>query len=82
VASAPPTPALLTALSQSLIAFTIEFEEESDLSLALSANVVRVLSADGVPLRDLPIRSGVCSVWKEAIAAAVGFLQRNGYARS
>jgi hypothetical protein len=42
VASAPPTPSLLTALSQSLIAFTIEFEEESDLSLALSANEVRV----------------------------------------
>jgi DNA-binding MarR family transcriptional regulator len=38
---------------------------------------VRVLSADGVSVRDLPARSGVS---KEAITAAVGFLQRNGYA--
>ena len=47
------------------------------LDLAMGANVVRVLSADGVPIRDLPARSGVS---KEAITAAVGFLQRNGYA--
>jgi DNA-binding MarR family transcriptional regulator len=43
----------------------------------MSADVVRVLSADGVPVRDLPARSGVS---KEAITAAVGFLQRNGCA--
>ena len=43
----------------------------------MSANVVQVLSADGIPVRDLPGRSGVS---KEAITAAVGFLQRNGYA--
>jgi DNA-binding MarR family transcriptional regulator len=64
-------------LSQALLSFTLEYEDESDLSLALSANVVRVLSADGVPVRELPFRSGVS---KEAITAAVGFLQRNGYA--
>ena len=57
--------------------FTLEYEDESALSLAMSANVVRVLSADGIPVRDLPARSGVS---KEAITAAVGFLQRNGYA--
>jgi DNA-binding MarR family transcriptional regulator len=43
----------------------------------MSANVVRVLSTDGMPVRDLPTRSGVS---KEAITAALGFLQRNGYA--
>ena len=64
-------------LSQALLSFTLEYEEESALSLALSADVVRVLCADGVPIRDLPTRSGVS---KEAITAAVGFLQRNGYA--
>ena len=64
-------------LSQALLSFTLEYEEESALSLAMSANVVRVLSAAGIPIRDLPARSGVS---KEAITAALGFLQRNGYA--
>ena len=68
---------LAALLSQALLSFTLEYEDESALSLALSANVVRVLSADAVPVRDLPTRSGVS---KEAITAAVGFLQRNGYA--
>ena len=63
-------------LSQALLAFTLEYEDESDLSLALSADVVRVLSVDGVPVRDMPSRSGVS---KEAITAAAGFLQRSGY---
>ena len=58
-------------LSQALLSFTLEYEEESALSLALSADVVRVLSADGVPIRDLPARSGVS---KDAITAAIGFL--------
>ena len=68
---------LAALLSQALLSFTLEYEEESTLSLALSANVVRVLCADGVLIRDLPTRSGVS---KEAITAAVGFLRRNGYA--
>jgi DNA-binding MarR family transcriptional regulator len=68
---------LAAMLSQALLSFTLEYEEESALSLALSTNVVRVLRAEGVPIRDLPTRSGVS---KEAITAAVGFLQRNGYA--
>ena len=68
---------LAALLSQALLSFTLEYEDESALSLALSANVVRVLSAAAVSVRDLPARSGVS---KEAITAAVGFLQRNGYA--
>jgi DNA-binding MarR family transcriptional regulator len=67
---------LAALLSQALLAFTLEYEDDSDLSLPLSADVVRVLSADGFPVRDLPARSGVS---KEAITAAVGFLQRSGY---
>jgi len=67
---------LAALLAQALLAFTLEYEDESDLSLALSADVVRVLSADGLPQRDLPANSGVS---KEAITAAVGFLRRNGY---
>jgi hypothetical protein len=68
---------LAALLSQALLSFTLEYEEESALSLAMNADVVRVLSADGVQVRDLPARSGVS---KEAITAAVGFLQRHGYA--
>jgi DNA-binding MarR family transcriptional regulator len=68
---------LAALLSQALLSYTLEYEDESALSLAMSANVVRVLSAEGVEMRDLPARSGVS---KEAITAAVGFLQRNGYA--
>jgi len=68
---------LAALLSQPLLSFTLEYEQESPLSLAISADVVRVLSADGVPVREVPVRSGVS---KEAITAAVGFLARNGYA--
>jgi DNA-binding MarR family transcriptional regulator len=68
---------LAALLSQALLSFTLEYEEESALSLAMTADVVRVLSADGIPVRDLPALSGVS---KEAITAAVGFLQRHGYA--
>src|SRR5262249_34417397 len=79
VRSAPGAEAedLAALLSQALLSFTLEYEEESSLSLAIGADVVRVLSAEGVPQRDLPARSGVS---KEAITAAVGFLQRNEYA--
>jgi len=68
---------LAALLSQALLSFTLEYEDESALSLALSANVVRVLSAHAIPVRDVPAHSGVS---KEAVTAAVGFLQRNGYA--
>jgi len=68
---------LAALLAQPLLALTLEYEEESTLSLAMNADVVRVLSADGVAMRDLPARSGVS---KEAITAAVGFLRRTGYA--
>jgi methyltransferase (TIGR00027 family) len=58
-------------LSRPLLAFAVEFERDSDLSLAISANVLRVLSAEGVRLRDLPLVSGVS---KEAIAMAMRVL--------
>jgi hypothetical protein len=61
-------PALLARV---LHAFALDFEARSELSLALAADVLRVLGADGVRQRDLPHRSGVS---KEAIAMATGFL--------
>ena len=66
---------LSALLSPVLLAFAIEFERESNLSLALSANAVRVLDETGVAIRDLPHRSGVS---KELIKVSLGFLQKRG----
>src|SRR5208283_812556 len=62
---------LSAMLSRALLAFAIEFERESDLSLAISANVVRVLDENGVRARDLPRLSGVS---KELIKVSLGWL--------
>lgn len=66
-------PALLARV---LLAFALEFERESDVSLAICANVLQVLRDEGTAIRDLPILSGVS---KEAIAMALGFLAKRGY---
>jgi hypothetical protein len=59
-------------LSQVLLAFAIAFERRSDLSPAISANLLRVLDDQGVRVRDLPLLTGVS---KEAISMAIGILQ-------
>jgi DNA-binding MarR family transcriptional regulator len=64
-------------LAQVLLAFTLEFERESDVSLAIGANVLRLVGDEGVPVRDLPRLSGVS---KEAIATALGFLEKRRFA--
>jgi hypothetical protein len=60
-----------------LLGFTLRFEHESQLALPIHADVVRLIGEDGVAVRELPRLSGVS---KEAIAMAVGFLARNGFA--
>ena len=50
-----PLPALL---SKALLAFAIEFDRESRASLALSANVLRVLGEQPVRLADIPRLTG------------------------
>ena len=72
--SSLPLPALL---SRVLLAFALEFEHESDVALAISANVVRILDEQGVRVRDLPHLVGVS---KEAIAMSQSFLKKHGYA--
>lgn len=57
-----------------LLAFAIEFERESPLSLAVCANTLRVLDELGVRVRELPVLTGVS---KEAISMALGYLQEN-----
>jgi DNA-binding MarR family transcriptional regulator len=74
VASCLPLSALL---SRVLLGFAIEFEDESELSLAISANVVRVLDEQGIRVRDLPLLTGVS---KEAIRMAMGVLRKKGSA--
>jgi DNA-binding MarR family transcriptional regulator len=69
--------ALLTLLSQVLLTYSIQYETRSPVSLAIGANVLRVVEKDGVRIRDLPALSGVS---KEAIAMAAGFLERQGFA--
>jgi hypothetical protein len=70
-------PALPALLSRALLAFAVEFERESDLSLAICANVLRVLDEKGVRVRDLPLLSGVS---KESINMTMGILRKRGVA--
>jgi DNA-binding MarR family transcriptional regulator len=71
------TLALPALASRVLLAFVIEFEHESPLSLAISANVVRALDDSGARVRDLPRATGVS---KEAISMALGVLRKRGLA--
>ncbi len=67
---------LITLLSQPLLAFALDFELHSDLSLALSANVLRVLDDGGVPVRDLPALTGIAEM---GVANSLSALDRHGY---
>jgi DNA-binding MarR family transcriptional regulator len=64
---------LLALLSRVLLAFALDYESESEVSLAVAANLLRVLREDGTRPRDLPGRTGIS---KEAVAWAVGVLIR------
>ena len=64
---------LADLLSRVLLAFALEYERESNVSLAIGANVLRVLDDPAVRVRDLPRLSGVS---KEAISVALGFLEK------
>ncbi len=72
-APTPPTKLPLVSLvARVLLAFALEFEERSRGSLAIGANVLRVITPDGVAPRDIPTLSGVS---KESIAMALKLLQ-------
>jgi DNA-binding MarR family transcriptional regulator len=74
--SALPLPALL---ARPMVAFALEVERASPLSLAIIADVLRVLDDKGIRPRDLPRLSGVS---KEAISMATGYLEKRGYTTS
>jgi len=67
-----PLPALL---SKVLLAFALDFERQSELSLAICANVLRLLDAEGAAVRALPALAGVS---KEAMTMALGYLEKRG----
>jgi len=77
--SPPRTPVtkldLSGLLSRALLALTLEFERESDVSLTATANVSRVVGDSGLPLKDIPPRAGVA---KEGVVALVNFLTKTG----
>ena len=68
---------LSALLARVLLAFAVDYERQSRLSLALGANVLRVLDQDGLRVRDLPLAVGVS---KEAVSVSLGFLARTGCA--
>jgi DNA-binding MarR family transcriptional regulator len=71
-----PGPHLSTLLAQTLLAYTLDFERGSDVSLPLSANFLRALDATGVDVRELPALGGVS---KEATSMALRFLTKAGH---
>ncbi len=73
----PGTADLVTLLAGVLLAFTLDFEAESRLSLPIAANTLRVLSGEPRRLRDLPRLTGVS---KEGNAMCTGFLERRACA--
>jgi hypothetical protein len=65
---------LSALLSRALLSFAVEYERESELSLAVGANLLRVLHGEGTRLRDLPPMTGIS---KEAVSWAMGILVRS-----
>jgi len=76
---AAPLPAaglpLWALLSRPLLAFATQYEAEPGPSIAVSANVLRVLTDAGVPTSDIPALGGVS---KESVAMAAGWLRTAG----
>ncbi len=64
---------LSALLSRVLLSFALEYEREVGLSLAISANVLRVLGVDGTRPRDLPPLTGTS---RESVSWAMGILLR------
>ena len=68
---------LAVLLARVLLGLTAGFEQRSKLSMAVHANLMRVLDTGGVPVKELPARTGVS---KEALAMALGLVTRSGLA--
>ena len=75
--TAPEALPLSALLSRVLLAFALEYEREAGLSLAVAANVLRVLESEGTRLRELPALTGTST---ESVRWALGILTRGGLA--
>lgn len=64
-------------LARVLLTFAIDFELQAKISLAIAANVLRLLDEKGVRIKDMPGLSGVSP---EGLAIATGYLQKRGLA--
>jgi hypothetical protein len=71
----PATLPLWALLSRTLLAFATEFEDDSGRSLAISANLLRVLTEDGVRSRDVPALAGISTA---AVAFTMGPATKQG----
>jgi len=69
----PASLALSALMSRVLLAFALEYEAESEISLAIGANMLRVLGPEGTRLHDLPPLAGMS---REAVNWAMGVLLR------
>lgn len=67
---------LVALLAQALLAYTLDFERESDVSLPLSANFLRVLDGTELDVRELLFVAGVST---EATSMALTFLTKACY---
>jgi DNA-binding MarR family transcriptional regulator len=74
-----PDAALSPLLSGVLLAFTVDFESASRISLPIGATSLRVLDCSGTRISDLPRLTGVS---REANAMCTGWLERHGCAVS
>jgi hypothetical protein len=68
---------LWALLSRPLRAFAEQYEAGPGPSLAISANVLRVLTDAGVRTRDIPALAGVS---RESVAMAAGVMRKSGLA--
>jgi methyltransferase (TIGR00027 family) len=68
---------LWALLSRPLLAFARQYEAALGPSLAISANVLRVLTEAGMRTKDIPAAGGVS---KEAVAMAIGVMRKFGTA--
>lgn len=65
---------LSVLLARVLLAMTLDYEQDARLSLTMTAGVLRVITAGGVRLRNVP---GLAGVSKEAVAMVTGFGARH-----
>jgi len=64
-------------LSRVLLAFAVDVERESPVSMVVGAGLLRVLGTGPARVAGLPSRAGLS---REAVSVALGWLQRRGYA--